>query len=112
MGYGKKNFDKDLRLLKGTEQYLKDKSKAGRSSSTAGQPRPYAKKTMLKARLYSPVLVGQSVTVVPLHDVYGLVKGRPYEWKVVEPGLGYIGGQLLGAEEINNLFKYVPKSKV
>lgn len=105
------NFDNNLKMLKGREQYLKDKSKAGRSSSTAGRPRPYAKKNMSVARLYSPMIVGQTVIVTPKKPMDGFILGRLYEWWVTEAGVGYIKGQLFTAADIGKLFKVIPKGK-
>ena len=105
------DFDRRLRLLKGKEQYLRDKSKAGRMGSSAGRPRPYARQLMKNARLYSPTTVGQTLIVTPLDDAYGYVKGHLYEWKVEEEGLGRIGNQYLSADEIRHHFKVIPKKK-
>lgn len=108
---GNVNFDNNLKMMKGREQYLRDKSKAGRSGSSAGKPRPYARANMRYARLHSPLLVGQTVSLTPKKPTSGFVLGRLYEWRVVEPGLGDIGGQLLRADEIKDLFKVIPKGK-
>ena len=106
-----KDFDNNLRMLKGSAQYRADKVKAGRAGSSAGKPRPYAKVNMRNARLYSPQLVGQTIYLTPKKPFSTFTLGRVYEWKVVEPGVGYIGGQLLRADEIKNLFKVIPKGK-
>lgn len=108
---GNVNFDNNLRMMKGREQYLRDKSKAGRSGSSAGKPRPYARNNMKYARLYSPLLVGQTVVITPKKPTSGFILGRLYEWRVVEPGLGYIGNIEFSADEIKNLFKVIPKGK-
>lgn len=105
------DFDKRLMLLKGKEQYLRDKSKAGRMGSSAGRPRPYARQLMKSARLYSPLLVGQTLTVTPLDDTLGYAKGRLYEWKVEEAGYGTIAGRPLSADDIRSHFKVIPKAK-
>ena len=68
------NFDESLKLRKGIVQYKLDKSKAGKSSSTAGQPRPYAKKNMAIARLSAPQFVGHSFTVTPKQNFSTFMK--------------------------------------
>lgn len=86
------DFDRYLLAKKGAVQYRLDKVKGGRCSSTAGCPRPYAKKNMQKARLFSPQLVGQKIMVTPKHQFHNLSAGRYYTWTVTEPGVGVIGG--------------------
>lgn len=106
-----RKFDAELRMKQGLEAYLANKRKAGMSGSSKGKPRPYAKQNALKARLWSPVSVGASLTVVPKHNLSGFHIGRPYEWEVVEPGLGYIGGIMMKADEIYEHFIVKPKGK-
>lgn len=108
---GNVNFDNNLKMMKGREQYYRDKSKAGRSGSSAGKPRPYARANMKYARLYSPLLVGQTVFLTPKKPLAGFVLGRLYEWRVIEPGVGLIGGSEFSADEIKDLFKVIPKGK-
>lgn len=91
-------------MTKGSAQYHLDKVKGGRCGSSAGKPRPYARQNMLIARLYSPKLIGQSVIVTPKANFMGFRTGIYYEWKVVEEGVGYIGGMLLDADEIKQNF--------
>lgn len=91
-------------MKKGSIQYHLDKVKGGRCGSSAGKPRPYARQNMLTARLYSPKLIGQSVIVTPKANFMAFRTGRYYEWKVVEAGLGYIGGILMDADEIKQNF--------
>lgn len=98
------NFDERLRMKKGSVQYHLDKVKGGRCGSSAGQPRPYARQNMLTARLYSPKLIGQSVTVTPKESFSIFRVGHYYEWKVVDEGEGYIGGILLDADDIKKNF--------
>lgn len=101
---GNINFDKELRLKQGAEQYRLNKSKAGRSGSSAGKPRPYARQNIMKARLFSPMLVGKSLTVTPKHKFLKFCPGCYYEWDIIEEGLGYIGSEMLGAQEIFDHF--------
>lgn len=108
---GNINFDKELRLRKGLEQYRRDKSKAGRSGSSAGKPRPYAKQNMAYARLFSPLMVGHSMTVTPKHNYLSYRVGQYYEWYIIEEGLGTILGRELEANEIKEHFKVIPKKK-
>lgn len=96
----------------GSEQYRANKSKAGRASSTAGQPRPYAKKNMAYARLYSPTLVGQSLTVSPRHNFRSFRVGEYYEWSIIEEGVGLIKDYELTAKEINDHFMVIPKRRM
>lgn len=95
-----KSFDRDLRLKLGAEQYRLNKSKAGRCGSSAGQPRPYAKALMLRARLYSPKIVGQTLPVSPKHPYLRFQPGNTYLWEVFEEGLGRIEGVEIEAKEI------------
>lgn len=99
-----KDFDKNLRIKLGAEQYRLNKSKAGRCSSTAGQPRPYAKANMLRARLYSPKIIGQTLPVSPKHPYLHFQPGNTYLWEVFEEGLGRIGGTEVEAKEIIDHF--------
>ena len=101
---GNVNFDKELRLKQGAEQYRLNKSKAGRSGSSAGKPRPYAKQNMLKARLFSPQLVGKSLTVTPKHKYLMFGPGCYYEWDIIDEGVGYIGSTMIEAQEIIDHF--------
>lgn len=101
---GNKNFDKELRLKKGAVQYRLDKMKAGMVGSSAGQPRPYAKKNIATARLFSPLLVGHSLTVTPKESDENFKVGQYYEWKVTEPGFGTIGQYEFDARQIQALF--------
>lgn len=105
------NFDQSLRMKQGTETYLANKRKAGMSGSSKGKPRPYSKQNALKARLWSPITVGQTLTVVPKHNFLGFNIGQLYEWEVVEPGLGYVGGIMVKADEIAEHFIVKPKGK-
>ena len=108
---GDKNFDKYLLMKQGREQYHLNKQKAGATSSSAGRPRPYARKNIATARLYSPQAVGQTLTVKPKQDYGRLRAGHYYGWKVVEPGLGVIEGMEISADEIREHFIVVPKNK-
>lgn len=108
---GNVNFDKELRLKKGSVQYHLDKQKAGRSGSSAGQPRPYAKKNMSKAMLFSPMTVGKTLLVVPKHNYLVFHPPRIYEWHVIEPGVGKAQGIELTAEEISEHFIVKRKEK-
>ena len=108
---GNVNFDKELRLKKGAEQYRLDKSKAGRCGSSAGKPRPYARANILKARLYSPVLIGQSLTLTPKHSYLHFQPGQYYECHIIEEGVGMIGNYELEAAEISEHFIVKPKGK-
>lgn len=101
---GNKDFDRSLLLKKGRIQYINDKRKAGMSSSTKGMPRKYARQNMLTARLYSPKLIGQSVTVTPKESFSIFRVGHYYEWKVVDEGLGFIQGIELDADDIKKNF--------
>ena len=105
------NFDQRLKASQTQQQYHDNKVKAGRSGSSAGKPRPYARAIMRNARLYSPQIVGQSITVTPKHAFLRFRPGNYYEWKVVEPTLGYIDGIMLEAEEIAKHFIIKPKGK-
>ena len=106
---GHKNFDEHLKLKKGLAQYRADKSKAGRSGSSAGKPRPYAKRNASKAHLFSPVFVGKSFTVTPLKPTKRFHLGAYYEWHIIEPGVGVINGIELTANDIIENFKVIPK---
>lgn len=106
---GNKNFDKELRMKQGSRTYFLNKSKAGRSSSTAGKPRPYAKHNIAKARLFSPILVGKSLTVTPKHKYLKFGPGVYYKWVIIEEGVGYIEGTLVEADEIAEHFIVKPK---
>lgn len=87
---GDKNFDKMLQMRKSRSEYLADKSKAGRSSSTAGRPRPYARHNMLAALLYSPRAIGRTYTVTPKHRYEHFAMGKLYAWKITDAGVGTI----------------------
>lgn len=108
---GNINFDKELRLKKGSVQYRLDKSKAGRCGSSAGKPRPYARANMLKARLHSPVLIGQYLTLTPKHSYLHFQPGKYYECHIIEEGLGLIGNYEIEADEIYENFIIKPKGK-
>lgn len=95
-----KDFDKNLRIKLGAEQYRLNKSKAGRCGSSAGQSRPYAKALMLRARLYSPKLIGQTIPVTPKHPYLKFGPGVNYLWEVFEEGVGRIEGVEVEAKEI------------
>lgn len=105
------NFDQELRARWDRQTYIDNKRKGGMTGSSKGQPRPYAKANALKARLWSPRTVGRTLTVVPKHNIPGFRIGQPYEWEVVEPGLGYINGIMLKADEISSHFIVKPKGK-
>lgn len=106
-----KDFDRRLRISKGATQYHLDKVKAGRSGSSAGKPRPYAKRNMLKARLHSPLLVGCTLTVSPKHPYLSYGVGRYYEWSIIETGVGTINGFELEADTILEHFIVIPKRR-
>lgn len=106
---GSKNFDQELLMKQGRETYLANKVKGGRSGSSAGKPRPYAKQNMLKARLWSPMLVGQSLTVTPKHPYHKFGPGCYYEWNITEAGFGIIEDTELSAQEIYDHFIVKPK---
>lgn len=108
---GDRNFDKELRLKKGSVQYRLDKSKAGRCGSSAGKPRPYARKNMLKARLNSPIFIGQSFTITPRHPFLGFAVGQYYEWNIIEKGVGVSRGHELDADQIIEHFIVIPKKE-
>ena len=109
---GNINFDKELRLKQGEAQYRLNKSKAGMSGSSAGQPRPYAKQNMLKARLFSPMLVGQKLTVTPKHKYLKFGPGVYYTWSIIEEGVGEIEGITIEAQEIADHFVVKPKGMI
>lgn len=108
---GNKNFDKELRLKLGREQYHLNKSKAGRSGSSAGQPRPYAKQNIAKARLHSPLLIGTSITVAPKHPFLTFRVGQYYDWHIIDKGVGEINGYEIEANQIIEHFIVVPKRR-
>lgn len=108
---GNTNFDRELRLRKGSVQYRLDKSKAGRSGSSAGKPRPYARVNMLKARLHSPLMVGHSLTVSPRHPYLTFRVGQYYEWAIIDSGVGLINGYELEADDIIEHFIVIPKKE-
>lgn len=93
-------FDQELRLKKGADQYRLDKSKAGRCGSSAGQPRPYAKANIAKARLYSPMSIGRHLTITPKHNYMVFRIGNYYDCEIIEAGVGLSQGVELEAEEI------------
>lgn len=99
-----RNFDNELRMKLTSEQYRLNKQKAGRCGSSAGRPRPYARKNMAKARLYSPLLVGQDVPVTPKKNFSIFRVEELYSWHVEEPGFGICNGHEFLASEIENLF--------
>lgn len=108
---GNRNFDRELRLKKGSAQYHLDKMKAGSCGSSAGKPRPYARLNILKARLYSPKAIGQSITVTPKSSFAGFLVGKYYEWEVTDAGVGHIGKVTLRADEIFEHFIVKSKKK-
>lgn len=108
---GNRNFDKELRLKQGAELYRLNKSKAGRSGSSAGKPRPYAKANMARARLFSPMIVGQTLTVTPKHQYLKFTPGNYYGWRIIEEGVGYIEGVMVEAREIADHFIVKLKGK-
>lgn len=108
---GNRNFDSELRMKKGLAQYRLDKSKAGRCGSSAGKPRPYAKKNMLKARLNSPIMIGNSITITPRHPFLGFSVGQYYEWTIIEKGVGISRGHELDADQIIEHFIVIPKRR-
>lgn len=108
---GNRNFDQELRLKKGSAQYRLDKSKAGRCGSSAGQPRPYARQNILKARLFSPALIGRTLTVSPKHAYLRFRPGVYYKWDIIEAGVGYIEGVEIEAQEISDHFIVKTKGK-
>lgn len=98
------NFDRNLRMKLGAEQYRRNKSKAGASGSSAGQPRPYARKNIAKARLSSPILVGRDVIITPKKNFSTFRVGKLYTWHVSEPGFGDVNGHEFLANDIDELF--------
>lgn len=106
---GNKNFDQELRLKLGSEKYRAAKQKAGMSGSSKGKPRPYSKANALKARLWSPLFVGTSLTVTPKNSFKKFGRGVYYEWKITEPGLGIIESTEVSAQEIYDHFIVKPK---
>lgn len=101
---GTPNFDQMLRAKQGSETYFANKRKAGASGSSKGKPRPYSKANALKARLWSPLFVGTSLTVTPKHTFKKFGRGVYYEWQITEPGLGTIEGIDVSAQEIFDHF--------
>lgn len=106
------NFDQSLRMKQGTEVYLANKRKAGMSGSSKGKPRPYSKQNALKARLWSPIFVGTSLTVTPKHPFKKFGRGVYYEWQIIEPGLGIIESTEVSAQEIFDHFVVKQKGKI
>lgn len=98
-----KNFDEELRIKKGDYQYRLDKSKAGRCSSTAGRPRPYAAKNMAVARLYSPNTIGHTLTVAAKRSFGRFRTGAYYQARVEEDGV-IVAGEFFDREELRELF--------
>lgn len=101
---GNKNFDRELRMKQGSETYFANKRKAGASGSSRGTPRPYSKANALKARLWSPLFVGTSLTVTPKHNFKKFGRGVYYEWKITEPASGIIEDVTVSAQEIYDHF--------
>lgn len=101
---GNKNFDRELRMKQGSETYFANKRKAGASGSSKGTPRPYSKANALKARLWSPLFVGTSLTVTPKHTFKKFGRGVYYEWKITEPASGIIEDVAVSAQEIYDHF--------
>lgn len=108
---GRKNLDQEMKMRFTREQYYENKRKAGASGSSAGLPRPYAKANALKARLWSPILVGTSLIVTPKHPFKKFRRGVYYEWNVIEAGLGIIENTEVSAQEIYDHFIVKPKGK-
>lgn len=106
---GNKNLDQELLMKQGRETYLANKRKAGASGSSAGKPRPYAKQNALKARLWSPLFVGTSLTVTPKHPFKKFGPGCYYEWQITEPASGIIEDIDVSAQEIYDHFIVKPK---
>ena len=106
---GVPNFDQHLRMKLGKEQYLANKRKAGASGSSKGTPRPYSKANALKARLWSPLFVGTSLTVTPKHPFKKFGRGVYYEWEITAPGFGIIESTEVSAQEIFDHFIVKPK---
>lgn len=106
-----KDFDKQLLARQGREKYIQNKVKAGRSSTSAGKPRPYARKTIAIARLYSPRAIGRVFAVKPKSNWRQFQMGKYYEWKMTEPGYGIIGGAKLPADELRKHFIIIPKRR-
>lgn len=109
---GNHNLDRDLLLKQGRETYLANKRKAGASGSSKGVPRPYSKQNALKARLWSPLFVGKSLTVTPKHPYKKFGRGVYYEWEITEPGFGEIEGIEVSAQEIFDHFVVKQKGKI
>lgn len=101
---GHSNFDQELRARWDEYTYKANKRKGGMAGSSKGQPRPYAKQNILKARLFSPKTVGTSLTVAPKHRFQKFVPGVYYQWEVIEPGIGIIEGAEVSAQEIVDHF--------
>lgn len=101
---GVPNFDQALRAKQGSETYFANKRKAGAASSSKGKPRPYSKANALKARLWSPLFVGTSLTVTPKHPFKKFGRGVYYEWQITEPGSGIIENVAVSAQEIFDHF--------
>lgn len=106
---GNKNLDQELLMKQGRETYLANKRKAGASGSSAGKPRPYAKQNALKARLWSPLFIGTSLTVTPKHPYKKFGVGCYYEWEKTEADSGIIESTEVSAQEIYDHFIIKPK---
>lgn len=86
---GNKDFDKYLLMKQGREQYRLNKQKAGASVSSAGRPRPYARKNIAAARLYSPQVVGHALTVKPTSLMQYLIRlVTPRRGVILDPFMG------------------------
>ena len=109
---GNKNFDRELRMKQGSETYFANKRKAGASGSSKGTPRPYSKQNALKARLWSPLFVGTSLTVTPKHPFKKFGRGVYYEWQITAPGFGIIESTEVSAQEIFDHFIVKQKGKI
>lgn len=106
---GSKNFDQELRMKQGERLYRLNKQKGGAASSTKGVPRPYSRKNALKARLWSPLFIGTSLTVTPKESFNKFKRGVYYEWQITEAGFGIIEGVEVSAQEIYDHFIVKPK---
>lgn len=108
---GHSNFDQELRARWDEFTYKANKRKGGMAGSSKGQPRPYAKQHILKARLFSPKTVGATLTVTPKHRFNKFGPGVYYQWEVIEPGIGIIEGVEVSAQEICDHFVVKQKGK-
>lgn len=105
------NFDQELRARWDRQTYIGNKRKGGMAGSSKGQPRPYARQHILKARLFSPKTVGAVLTVTPKHQFKKFGPGVYYQWEVVDVGIGMIGNIEVSAQEIFDHFVVKQKGK-